>query len=364
MSSSVRMREGFSAFVFWLIISACFSHPQSGKGEDCKPLYAFYYPWYGTPDVSGEWRHWNIDGHNPDKIENGKRDIASVRHPYPDVYDSSSEETIRMHIELAKKAKITGFIFSWWGRSSFEDHVLRRFAEITREEKFPFSIYYEGVFQSFDDAITEIDSDLLYLSKYFQYENYIKIEGKPVLFLYGRGLFPQFWCAQEKCPPEPPPEIDWSPIIRKWKIFFIADDISFFNLFNFRDRIVEMGFKAVHAYNPYFESYFLRKITDISEYEKIFGDYVEDAKMRNMWIGLTILPGYDDRKLKRQVVWELPRNDGETLKKLYEFASKSSADAIVLVSFNEWHEGTEVEPSQEFGDLYIKLLSELRRNCK
>ena len=32
---------------------------------------------------------------------------------------------------------------------------------------------------------------------------------------------------------------------------------------------------------------------------------------------------------------------------------------LLVTSFNEWHEGTEVEPSTEFGDAYLRLTREL-----
>lgn len=32
---------------------------------------------------------------------------------------------------------------------------------------------------------------------------------------------------------------------------------------------------------------------------------------------------------------------------------------LLVTSFNEWHEGTEIEPSTEFGDAYLRLTEEL-----
>ena len=366
------------AFYFLFLLPIFFSCGSATKEQEClphPPLYAFYYPWYGTPEVSGEWRHWNIAGHNPDKISNGRRDIASVRHPYPDVYDSSDPSTIKRHIELAKKAGIDAFIFSWWGRGTFEDNVLKTFARISEEEGFKFSIYYEGTFvwyqdivKSYQNIISYIENDLSHLSQYFDFPNYLKIEGKPVVFIYGRAFFPPFWCAQEECASPFPQKVTWTDIIRKFQnLFFVADDISFFIPspygFRFRDELFDMGFRAFHAYNPYFESYRLLGKKNMDEYYEIFSDYVSDARRRKAWVAITILPGYDDTALDRRFPWKLPRMDGETLRKLYTFSVKLKPDAILLVSFNEWHEGTEIEPSFELGEKYINLLAELRNSC-
>lgn len=351
-----------------VLILGCGKEGLENKNVECKPkipMWAFYYAWYGTPWVSGEWRHWNKDGHNPDNIENGYRDIASVRHPYPDVYDSSSPDVIKRHIELARKAKIDGFIFSWWGRNrTFEDNVLKKFAQISEEENFLFAIYYEGYFESYKNVTQTIVDDFKYLKRYFLQKNYIKIDGKPAIFIYGRAIFPFWWCLQMKCPEDYPPEISWAPILEKIKneigeIFAVADDISFFPENKFREKVIQMGFKALHAYNPYFESYLALEKT-LEEHEKIFKDYVDDARKKGLWVGLSILPGYDDTKLNRAITWKLPRENGETLRKLYRYAVEANPDAILLVSFNEWHEGTEVEPSKEFGDFYIQELAKIR----
>ncbi len=37
------------------------------------------------------------------------------------------------------------------------------------------------------------------------------------------------------------------------------------------------------------------------------------------------------------------------------FAKASNPDGYAITSFNEWHEGTEIEPSQQYNDTYISL---------
>ena len=34
------------------------------------------------------------------------------------------------------------------------------------------------------------------------------------------------------------------------------------------------------------------------------------------------------------------------------------ADWVLIDSFNQWEIGTEIEPSREYGDLYLKLTAE------
>lgn len=41
-----------------------------------------------------------------------------------------------------------------------------------------------------------------------------------------------------------------------------------------------------------------------------------------------------------------------------EFVGKDQP-FLLVTSFNEWHEGTELEPSTEYGEMYLKLTREL-----
>ena len=63
------------------------------------------------------------------------------------------------------------------------------------------------------------------------------------------------------------------------------------------------------------------------------------------------MPGYDDRAvpgrpLPRPVV---NRDGGRLFADLWRAAIAADPDWILIVSFNEWHEGSEIEPSRETG---------------
>jgi len=154
--------------------------------------FAFYYPWYGTPNVSGYWRHWNGAGHNPDNFINDKRDIAAAHYPLLDVYDSNNKSLIKKHIDMAKNASIDGFIVSWWGINSFEDNATLHIKNVCEKNNFKFTIYYENT-SSVDQTI----NDLVYiLNDYANSIAWYKIDDRPVIYVYGRArnnLIPQAW---------------------------------------------------------------------------------------------------------------------------------------------------------------------------
>ncbi|MBS7635039.1 glycoside hydrolase family 99-like domain-containing protein [Candidatus Bathyarchaeota archaeon] len=50
-----------------------------------------------------------------------------------------------------------------------------------------------------------------------------------------------------------------------------------------------------------------------------------------------------------------PRRSGSTYTETWEAVYESNADWVSICSWNEWHEGSEIEPSLEHGDLYLNI---------
>ena len=78
---------------------------------------------------------------------------------------------------------------------------------------------------------------------------------------------------------------------------------------------------------------------------------------------VTIIPGYDDRNL-----WRLPprpvtdRWGGETYRALWQKAIAAAPDYILITSWNEWHEGSELEASVEYGSRILTLRQRSRES--
>ncbi|MBV8938023.1 MAG: glycoside hydrolase family 99-like domain-containing protein, partial [Alphaproteobacteria bacterium] len=65
---------------------------------------------------------------------------------------------------------------------------------------------------------------------------------------------------------------------------------------------------------------------------------------------VTIIPGYDDRKTGRPPPRPVTdRWGGETYRVLWQEAIAAAPDYVLITSWNEWHEGSELEPSVEYG---------------
>lgn len=153
--------------------------------EPKKPeLFAFYYPWYGTPDVSGYWRHWDDANHNPNNFLDGRREIAAKHYPLLDVYDSENVSLIKEHVDIAKRADIGAFVVSWWGITTFEDDALSLMRDVCENSNFKFTIYYETT-NSLDSTL----NDMRYLLDNYadSSSSWYRIDNRPVIFIYSRA---------------------------------------------------------------------------------------------------------------------------------------------------------------------------------
>jgi len=244
-------------------------------------ILAFYYGWYGNPQVSGEWRHWkNVDPVNK-RIEN------VTDFPAYGIYDSHDTAVVDRQAEAARSAGITGFIASWWGYDSFEDRGMPLLLASAGKHKLSVSAYYEKI--AGDDAasrikaaVGDIPGGVVLIADSLDREFVSTFDGASTYNITGQ--------TQHKSPPE----------IQAW----------------------------AHATYP--------KMVAAAGSGKI--------------ATVTIIPGYDDRNL-----WRLPprpvtdRWGGETYRALWHEAIAAAPDYVLITSWNEWHEGSELEASVEYG---------------
>jgi hypothetical protein len=65
---------------------------------------------------------------------------------------------------------------------------------------------------------------------------------------------------------------------------------------------------------------------------------------------VNILQSYADRKTGRPMPRPVTdRWGGETYRELWQAAIAAAPDYVLITSWNEWHEGSEIEPSVEYG---------------
>jgi len=79
-----------------------------------------------------------------------------------------------------------------------------------------------------------------------------------------------------------------------------------------------------------------------------------NAGRRRVWVA-TVSPGYDDTRLADGRVARVSnRDDGRYYDRQWQNAIDMRADWIVVTSWNEWWENSEIEPSERYGDVYLR----------
>ncbi|MFN3331798.1 MAG: SH3 domain-containing protein, partial [Caldilinea sp.] len=73
-----------------------------------------------------------------------------------------------------------------------------------------------------------------------------------------------------------------------------------------------------------------------------------------IWVA-TVMPGYNDVKIRPGSGFARDREGGAYYERAWQAAIDSNPRWIVINSFNEWPEGSHIEPSAAFGDLFLGL---------
>ena len=87
-------------------------------------------------------------------------------------------------------------------------------------------------------------------------------------------------------------------------------------------------------------------------------DWSATQGVSKTWVA-TVMPGYNDRATGRADAFVRDRAGGAYYRECWEGAIQSGADLVIATSFNEWLEGTQIEPSVSYGDFYLNLTREL-----
>ena len=307
-----------------------FAAAQAGRhySEVSHQVLAFYYPWYGTPQRHGHWVHWG-------NVNTNSHDISASRHyPAKGAYDSYDPSIIDWQIKLAKDHGITGFIASWWGKGSYEDGALPVILESAAKQEFKISVYWETAPGKGREQIDRSVSDLAWvLTRYGTNSAFLKVGDKPVIFVYGR-VMGEVPLAETRA---------------------IAGD--FLLIADGYQKDYARLFDGVHTYNIAGSVAGKDPAALAGAIAPQFTNAVKLARASGRISCLTVIPGYDDTKIRKPGL-DVERWDGRVYRALWEEAMRAKPDWVLITSWNEWHEGSEIEPSLELGDKYIRLTGE------
>ncbi|WP_428386135.1 glycoside hydrolase family 71/99-like protein [Mucisphaera sp.] len=339
-----------------LIATACLSTPANAQHQQetdpPKRLLMHVMPWYETPEVRGFWGgHWTGWGkHDPEQIEdNGLPDIYSHYHPLIGLYDSADPHVIECQLLQMKLAGVDGIIVDWYGISDAVDYPIIHTAtlaifEQTRRLGMEFAVCYEDrTIQLLverehitPDQITEhLTQTMQWLQdNWFQQPNYTRINGHPLLLNFGPIYVSD---------PKP-----WQTALNS-----INPRPRFFALHHlWKNTRADGGFTWVHDYvwdnNP----------TPAEIRERLQRVHQHPNTPPHQMIPSAVA-GYHD--IYENSLAAKSHRDGDTLREMLDVAMQGDWPIVQLVTWNDYGEGTMIEPTHEFGYLFLEIIQQARR---
>ncbi|WP_281989517.1 glycoside hydrolase family 71/99-like protein [Aquimarina aggregata] len=315
--------------------------------ENPKKVYVHYMPWFQSKDFDGYWgQHWTMTNQNPDvKDENGNSQIASYYYPLIGPYSSCDPDLQEYHFLMMKLSGVDGVIFDWYGSRDLKDYGLIKkstetFIDILEDLGMDFSIMYEdrvakqAAQESLSkDIVQAVKEDFSYINKeYFSSPQYMKHNDKNMLFIFG----PSHLTTQN----------EWNQV---FNILPEDNRPDFLTLWGSKDNVglnatgeflwVDKDHLLAHDY--YYNTYeSTNKITVGSSYPGFKSFYTEGG-----WT-----EGIND--------WVIKPNQGHTFVETLNYTHHERSDFIQIITWNDFGEGTMIEPTQEFGFTYLQVLQQ------
>ena len=271
---------------------------------------AFYYPWYATPARDGEWRHWEGNNRQP------PADVAANYYPLRGAYSSSDVAVLQAHMAEIAQAGIDLVVTSWWGRGSFEDRVLPDVLRAASAAGLRVAAHLEPYPGR---SVGTVEEDMVHL----------RLLGLRDVWIYNANGFPAS---------------SWAPARARMP----ADVRVMAQSSN--PTQMKSGDFANYARSAAFDGIYTYDAVRFAPHE--FASVCASARQNHLLCSASVSPGYVANRLKPGDTQFVPRDAGGRYDATWLGALDSGTDIVSITSYNEWHEGTQIEPAVPycFGD--------------
>jgi hypothetical protein len=285
-------------------------------------IWTFYYPWYSMSDWTSE--------------------ILVDRPSIP--YASNDPEAIARHIEQAQQAGIDGFISSWWGPDSDTDQNLVPLLDLAQERGFAVTVYFETLRGDGPQPKNVIIRWLRYLlTTHADHPAFYRVNGVPLVVFWASGAVP----------------------IETWGEIFDTLRSEGLDLFTFGIGYSSTNFEVfdgIHEYGVFLDENIQQTFQNVGRMTRFY-PLLSGSGEPKVWAA-TAQPGYDDRLIPGREGLFRNRDGGDFYRSTFDAALASGPDWIFISTWNEWWEHTHIEPSENFGELYLEITREYARQWK
>ena len=291
---------------------------------------------------------------DPDKVsKNGQREVASFDYPLIAPYDSNDGHTLECHVLLMKFAGIKGVVIDWYGIEDFRDYATihrntQHMIEYIKKAELQFAICYEdhtvkhmieGQFLQKQEDHTHGKKVLQWLdNNWFSDDAYIKLDDQPVLLVFG----PQYFKAEQ-----------WDHMMlglskrpRLYGLPHLLQETKTSGVFGWPP--VSGGGEVVPAvWKEYLCQLYTKGSTEEAVIAVAFPGFHDIYKE----VGLHKSIGYIDDQA------------GKTFIETFERAWNSKSQFIQIATWNDYGEGTAIEPTKSFKYQYLEEVQKYTQTC-
>ena len=269
--------------------------PGGGAGE----IAIFYYPWYGTEQHDGTWQHWQQNDNTP------PFGIASDWFPARGPYSSADASVVRSQMREIASIGVQSVIVSWWGEDSTEAARLPLVARAARAAGLRVAVHLEPYPGRTPASLAA-----------------------PLRALAAKGITDAYVYDSTSSP-----DAEWKALNAQ------LTGMRLFANTSLPGKAQAGGFAGLYTYDV--------RIYDGSSFPRVCAS----ARMHGLVCAPSVGPGFHalratgDTRVKS-------RKNGAAYDRMWRGAIRAAADIVTITSYNEWHEGTQIEAAAAVGFPY------------
>jgi len=297
-------------------------------------IVAFYYPWYGNPETDGRYANWNHGvavRNEPPRAFPGGEDIGANFYPSLGCYSVNDPQVLGEHTRQLRQAGVGVICASWWGKDTFTDRALPGLFKVAEAAGLKINFHIEPF--NGRNAQTTREAIAYLIDKFGNSTALHRLPGRgnrPVFFVYDSYLTP----ASE-----------WATILSKegkQTLRGTETDAVVIGLWvkeDEQDFMLQGGFDG-------FYTYFATDGFTFGSTVKNWPRLAQWARDNQKLFVPCVAPGYIDTRIRPwNGVNTRDRESGAYYDRMWSAALSVAPELVGITSFNEWHEGTQIEPA-------------------
>ncbi len=312
-----------------VVAAAVLAAASLGRSLDQAPallpaVQIFYYGWYEAPEIGERYDHWNQNQRIPPE------DIASSFYPKLGPYSSLDPKVIEQHMKWIAATGIGVLVYAYQGPETHSAAALPLVMDAALRHGLRVAFLIDqNPAKTPEEMLAEVELLMIEFGEHPAFYRTIRPtrwdptrEPRPVFYLFD-------------------PFLSDTVAAEAWAPFVDGIRGSHFDAI-----LLGQGFDLSAVERAHFDGLFTFDV--LKTRPEMFLTFKKQADRARLIFVPTIGPGYDDRRAVADSAGNIPREGGLYYDTLWRAALEVQPEWVSVNSFNEWHEGTQIEPAIRF----------------